>query len=349
MVVNARRVRSPWGMVSLLATIFSAIIVGVVLVCAVSSNGKWHTVLGQVVQVDLDTPVKLHRSTAAQEHRLLGKLHSLAGKIDKATGMVQGGRGRSFKVAKGQNLDLVPIEGTGAHHLNPISGGCLYGKDLKTGECRLEGYPRYTLEGRLNLPPPRGPPDANGYRASPPYKFPKALMSVAADQERHSGNKEFQVKVGEEMHANEKKMAKMRKQIDVQEATITTQEEELKDLKNTLRSAKARIAQSLAGFNADIKGKMLSKEDQEGPPGQQGFRGRPGMPGYPGRPGTPGLPGKTGKAGKHGPPGPPGPRGMTGPNGDIGAPGIAGPPGASGPVGPRGFKAIDPACNYGGC
>jgi hypothetical protein len=43
MVVNARRVRSPWGMVSLLATIFSAIIVGVVLVCAVSSNGKWHT------------------------------------------------------------------------------------------------------------------------------------------------------------------------------------------------------------------------------------------------------------------------------------------------------------------
>ena len=28
----------------------------------------------------------------------------------QATGMVQGGRGRSFKVAKGQNLDLVPIE-----------------------------------------------------------------------------------------------------------------------------------------------------------------------------------------------------------------------------------------------
>ena len=46
-------------------------------------------------------------------------------------------------------------------------------------------------------------------------------MSVAADQERHSGNKEFQVKVGEEMHANEKKMAKMRKQIDVQEVVLS--------------------------------------------------------------------------------------------------------------------------------
>jgi len=50
--------------------------------------------------------------------------------------MVRGGKGRVFKVASGQNLDLVPIEGTGAHHLNPISGGCLFGKDLKTGECR---------------------------------------------------------------------------------------------------------------------------------------------------------------------------------------------------------------------
>jgi hypothetical protein len=34
-------------------------------------------------------------------------------------------------------------QGTGAHHLNPISGGCLYGKDLKTGECR---YVRHALQ-----------------------------------------------------------------------------------------------------------------------------------------------------------------------------------------------------------
>ena len=43
------------------------------------------------------------------------------------------------------------------------------------------------MEGQLNLPPPRGPPDANGYRASPPYKFPKALLSVSAEIERKSG------------------------------------------------------------------------------------------------------------------------------------------------------------------
>lgn len=154
-----------------------------------------------MVEVDSHASVTLHRSTAAKEHRLLGQLHSLEGTIDKATGMVRGGRGREFRVAKGQNLDLVPIEvhrrllmcdaralpcfiylaieviisilphrwlgefhafgqtgchkgnrrslsaecgaykidqGTGAHHLNPISGGCLYGKDLKTGECRCD-------------------------------------------------------------------------------------------------------------------------------------------------------------------------------------------------------------------
>jgi len=259
------------------------------------------------------------------------------------------GRGREFRVAKGQNLDLVPIEGTGAHHLNPISGGCLYGKDLKTGECRLEGYPKYTMEGRLNLPPPRGPPDANGYRASPPYKFPKALMSVAADVERKSGNKEFQLKVHAEMRQNDKKMGKMVKQIDEQEATIAAQEEMLKDLKDTLKNAKDRISGALADFKADIKGKMLKKAAEEGPPGPVGFRGRPGAPGFPGRPGAAGMPGKTGKTGKQGPPGPPGPQGERGGNGDIGAPGLPGPSGRPGPPGPRGFRAVDPACNGGEC
>jgi len=67
-------------------------------------------VLGQVVEVDAHAGVTLHRTTAAQEHRLLGKLRSLEGSIDKATGLVRGGRGREFRVAKGQNLDLVPIE-----------------------------------------------------------------------------------------------------------------------------------------------------------------------------------------------------------------------------------------------
>jgi hypothetical protein len=62
------------------------------------------------VEVDSHEPVTLHKSTAAQEHRLLGKLHSLEGTINKVTGLVRGGRGRVFRVAKGQNLDLIPIE-----------------------------------------------------------------------------------------------------------------------------------------------------------------------------------------------------------------------------------------------
>jgi hypothetical protein len=326
-------------------------------------------------------------------------------------------------------------QGTGAHHLNPITGGCLYGKDLKTGECRfvsflflsvlavenvafvfrpfqgeiggaqvagpnvarrfhlptgsgslyrrmskfagslgllaappvnfpeilllqlltislnfrLEGYPQYTMDGRLNLPPPRGPPDSNGYRASPPYKFPKALMSVAADIERKSGNKEFQLKVQEEMRHNDKEMDKMVKQIDVQEATIAEQEEMLKDLKDSLKEAKDRISIALQDFKTDINGKMLKKAAEEGPPGPVGFRGRPGMPGFPGRPGAAGMPGSTGPNGKQGPPGPPGPEGVRGGNGDIGAPGLPGPDGPPGPPGPRGFSAEDPACNGGEC
>jgi hypothetical protein len=63
-----------------------------------------------MVEVEPNAPLTLHRSTAAQEHRLMGKLQSLEGHINKATGMVRGRRGRMFKVAKGQNLDLVPIE-----------------------------------------------------------------------------------------------------------------------------------------------------------------------------------------------------------------------------------------------
>ncbi len=67
-------------------------------------------------------------------------------------------------VAKGQSLDIFPIAGTGAYHTNPVTGGCLFGKDEKTGECRFGEKPKYTYSSYLNLPPNKGPPDANGYR-----------------------------------------------------------------------------------------------------------------------------------------------------------------------------------------
>jgi len=214
---------------------------------------------------------------------------------------------------------------------------------------RLEGYPKYTLDGHFNLPPPRGPPDSNGYRASPPLKYPKALLSYAGEVERKSGDVEFQRKVQEEMKANDKKMAKMTSQIDMQNAMIEEQEQNLKDLHDVLEESKDKISASLAEFKTDVKAKMLTKANQEGPPGPQGFRGRPGMPGFPGRPGSPGMPGSTGHTGKQGPPGPPGPGGDSGGNGDIGAPGLSGPLGHPGRQGPRGFTAVDPACNGGGC
>jgi len=167
--------------------------------------------------------------------------------------------------------------------------------------------------------------------------------------ERKSGNVEFQRKVQDEMKANDKKMAKMTAQIDMQNAMIEEQEQNLKDLHDVLEESKDKISASLAEFKTDVKAKMLTKANQEGPPGPQGFRGRPGMPGFPGRPGSPGMPGSTGHTGKQGPPGPPGPGGDSGGNGDIGAPGLSGPLGHPGRQGPRGFTAVDPACNGGGC
>ena len=35
------------------------------------------------MEVESNAPVTLHKSTRGQEHRLLGKLHSLEGKINK--------------------------------------------------------------------------------------------------------------------------------------------------------------------------------------------------------------------------------------------------------------------------
>ena len=69
--------------------------------------------LGQVVEVDAQEPVTLHKSTAAQEHRLLGKLHSLEGKINKATGMVRGGAGA--RVPGGQRPEPGPRPDRGEH------------------------------------------------------------------------------------------------------------------------------------------------------------------------------------------------------------------------------------------
>lgn len=40
-------------------------------------------VLGQIVQIESNAPVTLHTSTREHEQRLLGKLHSLEGEMNK--------------------------------------------------------------------------------------------------------------------------------------------------------------------------------------------------------------------------------------------------------------------------
>ncbi|EKX43203.1 hypothetical protein GUITHDRAFT_110928 [Guillardia theta CCMP2712] len=179
-------------------------------------------------------------------------------------------RNSDLKVAKGEVLKLYPISGTGAQHVNPINGRCLYGKDKRTGECRLYPYPRYTMEGKLNLPPPRGPPDDNGYRSSPPVKFPKALMSVAGEIERKSGDLDFQEKVKQEMQQNEAIMEALQKHILKQESTISEQEADLQMLQDEVKLAKDRVSTELENFKDDIKDKIKKKASQVGPEGPEG-------------------------------------------------------------------------------
>eukprot|EP00961_Rhodomonas_salina_P233338 3153605-Rhodomonas_salina.1 len=134
-----------------------------------------------LLHVASGTPISLH---VARKNQVLGAMRSLEGRLSSAQEQLDGSPGREFKIAKGQNLKLYPISGTGAAHVNPIYGGCLFGKDKNTGECRMHPFPKYTMDGNLNLPPPRGPPDANGFRALPPVKFPRALVSMEKETVR---------------------------------------------------------------------------------------------------------------------------------------------------------------------
>ena len=113
-------------------------------------------------------------------------------------------------MASGQALDLFPIAGTGAYHVNPISGRCLFGK-LKDGSCRLQPRPKFKTTAYLNLPPERGPPDANGYRSEAPVKFPKALISVAGERQRVKGDSAFRQMVKDKMGSLAALMARLQK------------------------------------------------------------------------------------------------------------------------------------------
>ncbi|KAJ1481371.1 hypothetical protein T484DRAFT_1807728 [Baffinella frigidus] len=242
---------------------------------------------GEVVQLDTGAAIHLHRTTRGREQRLLGAMGRLQTKLS-STMHVRSGKGEDIQIASGQSLKLWPIQGTGANHVNPITGGCAYGKHQTgphAGECRMHPLPRYTMGGRLNMPPPRGPKDSNGYRGSPPVKFPRALVSVAGEVERKSGSPEFQRKVAEEMTENNRKMQTLRNMLADNEEMVAAQEGTIGSLKAELTTSRDRLKGELAEFVTNVEDKMAKKALEEGPQGERGFRGKPGMNGFPGLPG----------------------------------------------------------------
>lgn len=151
------------------------------------------------------------RPVSDGDSRVLGAISSLQGRLEAATNGAAQGRRRGLSVAQGQKLKILPVAGTGAYHTNPISGGCLFGKNRVSGECNFYEKPVYGYDTIVNLPPPKGPPDANGFRALPPVKFPKALLSVQGEKLRKDGDLDWQLKVAQAMRSNKVKLTKLYK------------------------------------------------------------------------------------------------------------------------------------------
>jgi hypothetical protein len=163
---------------------------------------------GRVLDVQDAAPISM-RAVSGGDSRVLGAMSTLQGRLEAATRGAARGRRRGLSVAKGQKLKILPVAGTGAYHTNPISGGCLFGKNRVNGECNFYEKPVYGYHTIVNLPPPKGPPDANGFRALPPVKFPKALLSVQGEKLRKDGDLDWQLKVAQAMRSNDKKLTKL--------------------------------------------------------------------------------------------------------------------------------------------
>lgn len=120
------------------------------------------------------------------------------------------------------------------------------------------------------------------------------------------------------------------------------------------KNAYDKMKQLLRWNDANIRKKMVAKEDSHGPrgeigqPGSDGKAGKDGSPGKPGATGpsgNPGPPGSAGPMGLYGAPGPPGPVGPKGPEGSQGDEGI---PGPQGPLGSQGTVSLQVRCDRAG-
>ena len=239
------------GSRTVVACVMGALVVAVCISVGVLWRGPMGAValLGgsggsEVVQLDTGAAIHLHRTTRGREKRLLGAMGRLQTKLSSTAMHVRSGKGEDIQIASGQSLKLWPIQGTGANHVNPISGGCAYGKHqtgAHAGECRMHPPPKYTMGGRLNMPPPRGPKDSNGFRGSPPVKFPRALVSVAGEIERKSGSPDFQRKVADEMKENNSKMDRLRNMLADNEEMVAAQEQTIGSLKASIVTSRDRV------------------------------------------------------------------------------------------------------------
>eukprot|EP00291_Cryptomonas_curvata_P005116 CAMPEP_0172178280 /NCGR_PEP_ID=MMETSP1050-20130122/15935_1 /TAXON_ID=233186 /ORGANISM="Cryptomonas curvata, Strain CCAP979/52" /LENGTH=342 /DNA_ID=CAMNT_0012850955 /DNA_START=138 /DNA_END=1163 /DNA_ORIENTATION=+ len=213
------------------------------------------------------TPSDLPKTILGTMNKLEVKLtavHGPAAASPGAAGTAELER-RGGNVASGQALDLFPISGTGAYHVNPINGRCLFGK-LKDGTCRMHPRPKFKTSAYLNLPPERGPPDANGFRSEPPVKFPKALISVAGERQRVKGDPAFRAMVKEKMRGTAKLMERLQKVLDANELRNERQRMELKALTALVKTSKEKVAGAVARVKADLQAKVeaMVKEKMRG-------------------------------------------------------------------------------------
>jgi len=266
-----------------------------------------------------------------------------------------------------EGLDAAPASW---QKLTPITAQQARAQEL------AESSPAYALGGSLNIPPPAPSPIKNlEVKAVPPppptpptvVRFtgpisvqrpspcPTCCLKCPGGVCTKSCNKMLLKEIFAKMYKQNKgRIKKLEFYMKANKKRIDKSERRIEKLKVMETNAYDKMKQLLKWNDANIRHKMVAKEDSVGPRGQQG---PPGKTGKPGEDGLPGKPGKTGPAGNPGPTGAEGPEGLYGPSGPPGPQGPPGPrgplgdegkPGPVGPIGPQGTESLQIRCDRAG-
>jgi len=274
------------------------------------------------------------------------------------------------EVQPGQQIQYASQQGVPQNwqQLSPISQGA--------AQQLAEGSNAFSLGGSLNLPPPAPVPIKNlQIKAIPPpapqpptvVRFtgpvsvqrpspcPSCCLKCPGGVCTKACNKMLLKEIFKKMYdSNKARIKKLEFFMKENKKRIERSEGRIQKLKSMEDNAYGKMKQLLKWNDANLRKKILTKEDSYGP------RGEPGLPGIPGKDGTDGLPGKPGSTGPEGDPGPqgvqgpqglygpPGPQGVRGPTGPLGPQGDEGKPGPEGPVGPIGAESLQVRCDRAG-